>query len=149
MGEAKAHKKTALDYATFFKKLVNPFNALAKELDLAEVTFLLAQSALESGWLNIENDWLNNPFGMTAGGKDNLGFDTIEQAIAYWKCLFGDKVRGAESMGDYMGGLKGYNTVNKNYYDQKFWDGMVATVEKKAKENGYSKRQDGTTFIFE
>jgi hypothetical protein len=123
----------------FFDKLYVLLNALATQLHLADARFLFALSSLESGWLDEENDWLNNPFGMTSNGKDNLGFNSLAQATSYWKCKYADKVEGAATMERFISGLKsiGYNTVNASYYDHDTWDGQLESVTRWGHTYGY------------
>jgi hypothetical protein len=141
--KAKEAKTKPKDYQRFFDILVEPFNKLAKDLGIVDVVFLLAHAAKESGWLDEENNWLHNPLGLTAGGKDNLGFDSIQQAVDYWRCLYGDKVRNAKSLKDYVTALKGYNTADPKYYDEKGWAGQVKSVEIRIGTYGYERATDG------
>jgi hypothetical protein len=141
----KAKNKAPGNYQLFFNTLVPRFNNLAKQLQLGDAVFLLAHASWESGWLNEENTWLHNPFGLTAGGHDNLGFDTFEQAVTYWGCKFGPRVRGAKMMKEFMKKLKGYNTADPDYYDEKRWAGQVHSVQKRLTQFGYQRIQDPQT----
>lgn len=113
-------------------------NKLARELGLPDARFLYALSSRESGWLNVENTWLHNLFGLTMGGKDNLGFDSIGQAVAYWHCKYDSYVQGKSTMDLFMGGLKKvpYNT-DPSYYDHDKWADQLQSVDKWSARFGY------------
>ncbi|MBF0563278.1 MAG: hypothetical protein HQL37_14980 [Alphaproteobacteria bacterium] len=100
----------------FMDTMYPKLKPLADELHIP-VEYPLSLSALESGWLNCHNLPLNNPFGLTAGGGNNLGFGSINDAIDLWKENFGDVVKEATSMDDFAQRLKDvdYNTVNPKW----------------------------------
>lgn len=128
----------------FFDVMHPHLNGLARDLGLADARFLFAHSSLESGWLNTENLWLNNPFGLTMGGKDNLGFDSIGQAVDYWHCKYGSFVQGKSTMDLYMGGLRQvpYNT-NPEYYAHDKWAAQLQSVDKWSGKFGYKQVKEG------
>jgi hypothetical protein len=150
------------DYKAFFDLVVGPLNALAKKLQIADVMFLLAQSSKESGWLDEENRWLKNAFGLTMAGGDNLGFDTIQQSVDYWACMFGDRVRGAKTMQQYINGLQGkglpgdkpkgslcdaYNTRDPGYDQIETWDGQIHSVKIRLPVCGYEQALDAGLWV--
>jgi len=132
------------DYKNYFDSSVEPLNEMARTLQLGDVFCLLALSANESGWLNVENAWLNNLFGLTAGGKDNLGFESLKQAADYWVCRYGPYVKGVKNRDDFVQGLKnaGYNTVNPDYYTKKKWDDMIFSINKRYSQCGYERYEE-------
>jgi hypothetical protein len=79
---------------------------LADELGIP-VGYLLALSAYESGYLDDHNAALNNPFGLTEAGGNNIKFKSIDDAIAYWKSQYGDQVRGVKSLEEFAERLRG------------------------------------------
>lgn len=133
---------------TFFFTLHDPLNRLARELSISDATFLFALSSHESGWLDEENTWLKNPFGMTMAGAGNLGFDSFEQAFAYWKCRYAHHVTGATSMDAFMAGLKAAkHNPNDAYYDHERWQAQWYSVRRWAAKYGYAARPDRGTIV--
>jgi hypothetical protein len=135
--------------ATFFHTMFTHLNKLAHDLGLPDSRFLYALSAHESGWLSQENLWLNNPFGMTMGGVDNLGFDSISQAVAYWHCKYGSRVQGKSTMDLFVGGLKEakYNP-NEAYYAHDKWASQLFSVDRWSARFGYVEvKQDGVLVL--
>lgn len=145
----KLSKKAGTVNSAFFEKLHALFNRMAKALKLTDATYIFALSSHESGWMNAENTWLNNPFGLTMAGKDNLGFDNLQQAFDYWQCKYGEKVMGAQSMDAFMKGLKnaGYNTADA-YFAHEKWEAQFQSVRRWAGKFNYTTRvEDGTIVI--
>lgn len=118
----------------YFDRAYEPMRALADRLG-TRVEFLLGLSSYESGWLDAHNSGLNNPFGLTRAGGNNLRFDSIDAAVRYWERLFGDQVRGATSAEDFADRLLGrrngqqvagwrvYNSVNPDWRSR-----MIANI---------------------
>ena len=102
----------------FFNDLYPVLQKLAEELAINE-DFILALSSYESGWYNAHNRGLNNPFGMTQGGGNNLKFASAKAAADAWHRTFGDQVRGVKTIDAFVKGLlsppRVYNTVNKHW----------------------------------
>ncbi len=108
----------------FFKDMVEPATKLATQYNF-DPAFLLALSAYESGWLDPHNRGLNNAFGLTRAGRRNLQFSSIEASVNYWGRRFGEKVKDASSIDDFInklqtdersrGGFGKYNTLNENW----------------------------------
>jgi hypothetical protein len=148
--KVELHKQEPIGHPNkdFYESLAMPLNQLAKQLQLADVDFLFALSSWESGWLNVENKALNNPFGMTAGGGDNLEFSSIQNACNYWACKFGPSVKGAKTLEAFIQGLKksGYN-ANPHYFNMKKWQSQFHSVEKHRSDFGYEKVKDGELMI--
>src|SRR5262249_46487192 len=89
----------------FFDDLLDPLTNLAQQLGI-DPNLLLALAAHESGWLNADNRLLHNPFGLTQGGKNNLQFDSFQEATDYWGQTFGSKVSEAQSIDDFIDRLQ-------------------------------------------
>lgn len=120
--KTSAAKKTNPTHVTkFFDDLHGPISEMATGLAVDE-NFLLGLSSYESGWYNDHNRNLNNPFGLTKGGGNNLSFDSPQDAIELWIRTFGDQVRGATTAEDFvkrlLDGPRVYNTVNKSWGDK-------------------------------
>lgn len=102
----------------FFEDLYPTLKKLAEELAINE-DFILALSSYESGWYNAHNRGLNNPFGMTQGGGNNLKFASAKAAADSWYRTFGGQVRGVKTIDAFVSGLlsppRVYNTVNKQW----------------------------------
>jgi RHS repeat-associated protein len=112
---------------------------LAKQLNV-DPLLLLALAATESGWNDQSNGHpgkppqhavdLNNPFGVTKAGGNDIHFSSLDAAFAYWAKTFGKDVQGDNGADAFLAGLQkaGYNTANPNYdalflsdYDQAKW----------------------------
>jgi hypothetical protein len=89
----------------FFDDLLEPLTKLAQELGI-DPNFLLSLAAHESGWLNAHNRLLHNPFGLTQAGKNNLQFDSFQDAVDYWGRSFGSKVSDAHSIDEFVNRLQ-------------------------------------------
>jgi hypothetical protein len=133
----------------YFDTVHPHINRLARDLSLPDARFLYALSSRESGWLDAENTWLNNPFGLTLGGADNLGFDSIAQAVAYWRCKYGSHVQGKSTMDLVIGGLREarYNP-DEAYYAHDRWAAQLRTVGRWSARFGYQPvEQHGLTVL--
>jgi hypothetical protein len=116
----------APNFKRFFDTLENPLRDLAKELGVPE-DYLLGHAAHESSYLNDHNFPLNNPFGYTAAGKNNLSFGSIAEAIAAYRDRYGKQIKGATSDKDFAERIQGklngkpvpgwyeYNSKDKDY----------------------------------
>ncbi|MEJ0071202.1 MAG: hypothetical protein WDO24_23425 [Pseudomonadota bacterium] len=91
-------------------------------------------AAFESGYYDDHNRGLSNPLGLTRAGKNNLSFSSPDDAIAYWKQLYGPQVQGATSPEDFarrlLGQLNGKPVPGWNRYNAgDDWAGnMVGTI---------------------
>jgi hypothetical protein len=122
----------------YFDTMHPHLNQLARDLSLPDSRFLYALSSHESGWMNRENTWLNNPFGLTMGGADNLGFDSIAQAVDYWHCKYGSHVQGKSTMDLFVGGLReAHYNPNEPYYAHDKWAAQLRSVDRWSKTFGY------------
>jgi len=100
----------------FYDCLYNRLQAMAKRLDIP-VEWLLGLAAHESFWLNEHNWPLRNPFGLTAGGHNNLCFSTFRSVVDYWERHVGPAVKGAKSIDEFLDALHqfGYNSKDKKW----------------------------------
>ncbi|MBL8301129.1 MAG: glucosaminidase domain-containing protein [Rhodanobacteraceae bacterium] len=102
----------------FFDDLYPTLKKLAEDVAVEE-DCILALSSYESGWYNAHNRGLNNPFGLTKGGGNNLKFASPKAAADYWRETFGPQVRGAKSIDAFVRALlsppRVYNTVNPQW----------------------------------
>ena len=102
----------------FFDDLYDTLRRLAEKLSIDE-DCILALSSYESGWYNAHNRSLNNPFGMTKGGGNNLKFASAQAAADSWYKTFGAQVKSAKSIDAFVQGLlsppRVYNTVNPQW----------------------------------
>ena len=103
--------------------------------------FLLALSSYESGWLTAQNyhNWtLDNLFGVTNAGGNNLGYSSYQDAVNDWYNKFGSLVQGAGNYADFLKDLQSgangaYNTKNPQWSNllQKQYGTIETTVKKK------------------
>jgi hypothetical protein len=105
----------------FFDDLYEPIKQMAADLGVHE-DWLLGLSSYESGWYNAHNRALNNPFGLTRAGGNNLRFDTVQDAIELWSRTFGPQVRNASTAQEFVtklqGGPRVYNSVNPEWSEK-------------------------------
>jgi hypothetical protein len=102
----------------FFDQLHKPLSDLATRLGVPE-SYIIGLPAYESGYLDDHNQALNNPFGLTHGGGNNLNFPTVDDAVKNWEKLYGQQVKGATSPEDFVGRLQGKLDGNPvNGWDQ-------------------------------
>ncbi|MDC8012568.1 SpvB/TcaC N-terminal domain-containing protein [Tahibacter soli] len=119
------------DYVVaFFEDLYEPLKEMAKGLELEE-DWMLALSSYESGWYNSHNRGLNNPFGLTKAGGANIKFSSPQAAINLWINTFGNQVRSAGSIDEFITNLlsppRVYNTENKKWSSDV--KGQVETIK--------------------
>jgi len=133
----------------YFDNLYTHINQQARDLSLPDARFLYALSSHESGWMNDENTWLNNPFGLTMGGADNLGFDSVAQSVQYWSCKYGGYVGGKTTMDQFVAGLRAarYNP-NDAYYAHDKWASQIQSIDRWSARFGYRQvQQDGVIVL--
>ncbi len=106
----------------FYDCLYDKLEAMAKRLEIP-VEWLLGLAAHESGWLDEHNWPLRNPFGLTAGGHNNFCFNTFRSVIDYWEKLYGQRVKGAKTVDEFLDAL-GKTKPEYNSKDPK-WRGEV------------------------
>jgi hypothetical protein len=97
----KYRNKNTPQIVRYFESVYPFIHEMAQRLHVNE-NWILALSAHESGYLEAHNYGLNNPFGLTHGGGSNVGYSSIEAAMKYWEDKYGDDVRGATSMSDFL-----------------------------------------------
>src|ERR1039457_4394967 len=78
----------------FFKELLAPVEKVAKQYNF-DPNYLLAISALESGWLGPHAHELHNAFGVTKAGKNNIKLKRFSDSVEDWGRRFGAKASGA------------------------------------------------------
>jgi hypothetical protein len=94
LGGKFAPKYNSPQQVAYFNHVYQLIHDMAQRLNVNE-NWILGLSAYESGYLNDHNTGLCNPFGLTAGGGNNLSFRSYEEAVAYWERNYGDIVRNA------------------------------------------------------
>lgn len=83
------------------------------------VNYIMALSAYESGWDGPHAQDLNNLFGLTNAGGNDLTFGSYQASANYWVQHYGSTVAGASSIGAFVNDLLaiGYNqNINGDYY---------------------------------
>jgi len=118
------------DKRRFFDWLDGPVGRMANDLSTSKA-LLLTLAANEGGWTNADlnhNIPLNNPFGVNKiknrHAAGNIAYASVNGALGSWENLFGARVFGAQSPGDFVNGLQRptvgqpYNTVNPDYPGQ-------------------------------
>ena len=101
----------------FFKTLDGPLSAAAKSMNM-DVLSLEALSALESGWYGEHAQSLNNPFGLTQAGGNDLSFGSVNSAIEYFELHEGPKVGNSPDIDTLINNMRkppAYNSVNPAY----------------------------------
>jgi len=104
----------------FFQTLGNIFKKMGQEAR-TNPAFIAALSAYESSWLAQHARSRHNPFGLTAGGGNDLSFPSYEAAAKYWLHRagrdhkgFAPVVSGINTIEEFASALRaaGYNAVN-------------------------------------
>lgn len=105
-----------IDRQRFFKQLPG-LTSVAHQLKVP-TTFIVGLSSFESGCYDNHNVGLNNLWGLTQNGGNNMKFPSPEAGNAYFVKRVGPFIQGAQSTPDFFNGLKkkGYNSKNPNYY---------------------------------
>ena len=100
----------------FFQALGPTINQMATNLNV-DPNFIFALSAYESGWYGSHAQSLNNPFGLTHAGGNDVAYDSIAQAAQYWENHVGPDVQDDQSMSQFIQDLRneGYISVNGSY----------------------------------
>lgn len=153
----------------YFDKTVPAFNELATRMK-TNVLWIHGLAGSESGWMNVKNTLLNNPFGQQAKttlkpkakptDKDtyyfeNAGYDCPEQAAAHWYCLHGAKMSKtlegkSNTRANFIQWVHDhYGSADKWYQNDKTFGGVVTTFEARAKAAGYVTQElgDGTVIL--
>ena len=80
-----AHQHLQPKFGNFFNQLYRPALNIAKDLNVP-VEFVLGAAAKESGYYSDRHDiGLNNPWGSTQAGGNDLRFGSVNDAAAYWE----------------------------------------------------------------
>ena len=121
-------------FSDFFANL-DLYKDVANKLG-TKTEFIVTHSSWESGWLGQHAKDLHNLFGLTQGGGRNLTFDTYQKGADMYVKILGDKVKGAETIEDFVKGIQkaGYNTATPGYYDK--IKNQLDSVRKHAKDCG-------------
>jgi flagellum-specific peptidoglycan hydrolase FlgJ len=100
----------------FFQALGPTINQMSEDMDI-DPNYLFALSAFESGWWGSHAQSLNNPFGLTHGGGNDIQFSSVSSAADFFEDNIGPSVVDAGSMDEFMQDLRseGYNSANPNY----------------------------------
>jgi hypothetical protein len=79
--------------------------------------FVVGLSSFESGWLDNHNYALQNLFGLTNAGGNNLSFPSFQASANYFVSLVSPYVQNAQTIPAFLAGLskEGFNSVNPNY----------------------------------
>jgi hypothetical protein len=114
-------------YQSFFNLMTPIADGLATTWN-TNVDFILALSAYESGWDPVysgatHSPPINNPFGLTQAGGNDLTFPSLQAAAAYWSQNDGAYIQGDTTIQQFAAALQPhYNTVNPN------WTGALISV---------------------
>jgi len=100
----------------FFQQLPG-ISTMAQQLNVPR-DYLTGLASFESGWLDNHNFALNNMWGLTQAGGNNLSFPSIQAGNNYFSTHVGPYIQGAQTLPAFFDGLQkeGYNAVNPNYY---------------------------------
>ncbi|NJL26928.1 MAG: hypothetical protein HC897_03105 [Thermoanaerobaculia bacterium] len=133
-------RKCTEQHKKFFEDLCKGVKELAEKYDF-DPNFLLALSALESGWLDKHARSLNNAFGATNAGGPNLKWDNFSDSIEWWGRNFGERVRGAKTIDEFIqklqtderekGGKGKYNSEDPDWAEkvEETYDSVLARLE--------------------
>jgi len=101
----KAATKCPAQKQAFFNTLGPIFTDMAREAN-TDPNFIAALSAYESAWLGPHAQELNNPFGLTKAGGNDLSFKSYADAADYWMYSAGRDANGYASL------VSGTTTIN-------------------------------------
>ena len=93
----------------FFQQLPG-LKAVAQQLDVP-TDFIVGLSSYESGWFDDHNVALNNLWGLTQGGGNNIHFSSVAAGNAYFVNQVGPYLQGDQTIQDFFADLQkeGYN----------------------------------------
>ncbi|MBV9266851.1 MAG: glucosaminidase domain-containing protein [Acidobacteriaceae bacterium] len=106
-----------MKYYNFFNLMVPFANQLAQKWN-TDPNFILALSAYESGWDPIyagssHKAPINNPYGLTQAGGNDLTFKSLQDATNYWSNNDGQYIKGDQNIAKFAKDLQPhYNTAN-------------------------------------
>jgi RHS repeat-associated protein len=104
------------DRARFFTHLPE-LNNVAQALGVPN-DYVVGLSSFESGWLDDHNVALNNLWGLTNDGGNNINFSSFASGDKYFLNRVGPYIKGANTISAFEEGLRkeGYNSKNPNYW---------------------------------
>jgi hypothetical protein len=104
------------DRAVFFSH-ISELRNVAQALNVPE-NYIVGLSSYESGWLDAHNVGLNNLWGLTQAGGNNIHFSSFAAGNAYFVSQVGPYIRNANTLAAFDQGLmnEAYNSVNPNYW---------------------------------
>src|ERR1017187_3682198 len=110
----------------FFQQLPG-LTSVAKQLNVS-TNFIVGLSSYESGWFDNHNFNLNNLWGLTQAGHNNISFSSVQAGNAYFVSLVGPYIQGAQTITGFFAGLQeeGYNSTNPNYFNTDPNKGMLS-----------------------
>jgi hypothetical protein len=126
----------------FFEQLPGLL-VVAKQLNVLNEC-IVGLSSYESGWFDDHNVKLNNLWGLTQAGGNNIPFLSIQAGNDYFVTKVGPFIKGAQTIPVFFAGLKkeGYNSANPNYFSQDLSKGMlfnrISNIKKWAEKCGKS-----------
>ena len=130
----------------FFEQLPGIY-ALALKLNVPS-DYLVGLSSYESGWLDDHNYALNNLWGLTEGGGNNIHFSgppgNPQPSTDYFEKKVGPFIQGVDTVAKFFAGLKkeGYNSANPDYFNLDPSKGdlanRIANIGKWKKRCGFS-----------
>jgi hypothetical protein len=117
---------TSNNRSRFFQQLPG-LTSVAKQLDVP-TNLIVGLSSYESGWFDNHNFNLNNLWGLTQAGHNNISFSSVQAGNAYFVSLVGPYIQGAQTITDFFAGLQeeGYNSTNPNYFNTDPNKGMLS-----------------------
>jgi len=109
----------------FFQQLPG-LTSVAQQLNVP-ANFIVGLSSYESGWFDNHNVALNNLWGLTQGGGNNISFSSVQAGNAYFVSRVGPYIQGAQTVPAFFAGLQkeGYNSANPNYFSMDPNKGML------------------------
>jgi hypothetical protein len=92
--------------------------------------YVVGLSSYESDWLDNHNLGLNNLWGLTNAGGNNINFSSFASGDKYFLDHIGPFIRGANTISAFEDGLRkeGYNSKNPNYWTT--LAGRIDNIEK-------------------
>jgi RHS repeat-associated protein len=111
---------------------------VAKQLNVPS-TYIVGLASYESGWLDDHNAKLNNLWGLTQAGGNNISFPSMQAGNQYFATRVGPFIQNSQTIPTFFSGLKkeGYNAVNPNYFSMNPRKGMlfnrISNIQKWAK----------------
>jgi hypothetical protein len=123
LSHGTTHGKCPPQKKAFFDALGGLFKTMGRAAN-TDPAFIAALAAYESSWLGKHARDLHNPFGLTAGGGNDLSFPTYDAAANYWlyhagrdRKGFASIVSGMDTIEEFASALNaaGYNAVNPNW----------------------------------